>query len=59
MRRLGFDGYALDYVECPEGLKWFLKKECNFHRNVHLISLYLLITLNPSHPGPCPQREKC
>ncbi|KAF5364198.1 hypothetical protein D9756_000106 [Leucocoprinus leucothites] len=33
MKQLGFDGYALDYVECPEGLKWFLKRECNFHRN--------------------------
>lgn len=34
MHHLGFDGYALDYVDCPEGLKWFLRRECNFHRNV-------------------------
>ncbi|KXN89001.1 Structural maintenance of chromosomes protein 5 [Leucoagaricus sp. SymC.cos] len=33
MAHLGFDGYVLDYVDCPEGLKWFLKRECNFHRN--------------------------
>ncbi|KZT02149.1 P-loop containing nucleoside triphosphate hydrolase protein [Laetiporus sulphureus 93-53] len=25
MHGLGFDGYAIDYVDCPEGLKWFLK----------------------------------
>ncbi|KAF7364526.1 Structural maintenance of chromosomes protein 5 [Mycena venus] len=28
----GFDGYAIDYVECPEGLKWYLKRELNMHR---------------------------
>ncbi|KAF9449031.1 P-loop containing nucleoside triphosphate hydrolase protein [Macrolepiota fuliginosa MF-IS2] len=33
LQQLGFDGYALDYVDCPEGLKWFLMRECNFHRN--------------------------
>ncbi|KAF7351896.1 Structural maintenance of chromosomes protein 5 [Mycena venus] len=27
-----FDGYAIDYVECPEGLKWYLKRELNMHR---------------------------
>ncbi|KAF8187572.1 P-loop containing nucleoside triphosphate hydrolase protein [Mycena galopus ATCC 62051] len=28
----GFDGYAIDYVECPEGLRWYLKRELNMHR---------------------------
>ncbi|KAJ7180479.1 P-loop containing nucleoside triphosphate hydrolase protein [Mycena filopes] len=28
----GFDGYAIDYVECPEGMRWFLKRELNMHR---------------------------
>ncbi|KAJ7181755.1 P-loop containing nucleoside triphosphate hydrolase protein [Mycena crocata] len=28
----GFDGYAIDYVECPEGLKWYLMRELNMHR---------------------------
>ncbi|KAJ6469210.1 hypothetical protein C8R47DRAFT_1024336 [Mycena vitilis] len=28
----GFDGYAIDYVQCPEGLKWYLKRELNMHR---------------------------
>jgi hypothetical protein len=30
----GFDGYALEYVDCAEGLKWFLKRELNMHRTV-------------------------
>ncbi|KAJ7056762.1 P-loop containing nucleoside triphosphate hydrolase protein [Mycena amicta] len=32
LKAMGFDGYALDYVECPEGLKWFLQKDLNLHR---------------------------
>ncbi|KAK2463737.1 hypothetical protein APHAL10511_004230 [Amanita phalloides] len=32
LREEGFDGYALDYVDCPKELKWFLKKELNMHR---------------------------
>ncbi|KAJ7493281.1 P-loop containing nucleoside triphosphate hydrolase protein [Mycena galericulata] len=28
----GFDGYAIEYVECPDGLRWYLKKELNMHR---------------------------
>ncbi|KAI0920810.1 hypothetical protein AcW1_005022 [Taiwanofungus camphoratus] len=31
LQSLGFDGYALQYVSCPEGLKWFLKN-INLHR---------------------------
>jgi len=38
MRQLGFDGYALDYVECPKRLKWFLKKVYNLHCNVHVFN---------------------
>ncbi|KAI0784897.1 P-loop containing nucleoside triphosphate hydrolase protein [Abortiporus biennis] len=30
---LGFDGYALDFIQCPEGLKWFLKIDCQLHRS--------------------------
>ncbi|KAF7312005.1 Purine nucleoside phosphorylase [Mycena indigotica] len=29
---LGFDGYALDFVECPDGLKWYLQKDVGLHR---------------------------
>lgn len=32
MRQLGFDGYALDYIDCPDGLLWFLQKDANMHR---------------------------
>ncbi|KAJ6466032.1 hypothetical protein C8R47DRAFT_1025431 [Mycena vitilis] len=32
LKERGFDGYAIDYVECPEGLKWYLKRELNMHR---------------------------
>ncbi|KAJ6562746.1 hypothetical protein DFH09DRAFT_1159548 [Mycena vulgaris] len=28
----GFDGYAIDYVDCAPGLRWFLKRELNMHR---------------------------
>lgn len=34
MHELGFDGYAIDYVSCPEGLKWFLTTNMNLHRIV-------------------------
>ncbi|KAF8637018.1 hypothetical protein AX17_003102 [Amanita inopinata Kibby_2008] len=32
LHALGFDGYALDYVDCPQGMHWFLKRELNLHR---------------------------
>ncbi|KAF5388335.1 hypothetical protein D9615_000804 [Tricholomella constricta] len=32
MAMLGFDGYVLDYVECPEGMRFWLQRELNFHR---------------------------
>ncbi|EGO27756.1 hypothetical protein SERLADRAFT_354935 [Serpula lacrymans var. lacrymans S7.9] len=32
MASLGFDDYAINYVDCPDGLLWFLKKELNMHR---------------------------
>ncbi|KAI0030174.1 P-loop containing nucleoside triphosphate hydrolase protein [Vararia minispora EC-137] len=32
MRQLGFDGYAIDFIDCPEGLKTFLQAECRLHR---------------------------
>jgi hypothetical protein len=34
LKERGFDGYAIDYVNCPEGLKWYLKRELNMHRTV-------------------------
>jgi len=35
LRTHGFDGYALDYIECPEELKWFLQVN-GLHRTVRL-----------------------
>ncbi|KAJ7619283.1 P-loop containing nucleoside triphosphate hydrolase protein [Roridomyces roridus] len=32
LKARGFDGYALDFVECPDGLKWYLQKDLNMHR---------------------------
>ncbi|KAJ7821120.1 hypothetical protein B0H14DRAFT_2832211 [Mycena olivaceomarginata] len=32
LKQRGFDGYAIEYVNCPEGLKWFLQRELNMHR---------------------------
>ncbi|KAH7887410.1 hypothetical protein F5I97DRAFT_1925860 [Phlebopus sp. FC_14] len=29
---LGFDAYAIDKIECPDGLLWYLKRELNLHR---------------------------
>jgi hypothetical protein len=34
MASLGFEGYALDYVVCPTGMHWFLKRDLNLHRTV-------------------------
>lgn len=36
LQALGFDGYALDFVDCPEGLKWFLQSDVRLHRAVSL-----------------------
>ncbi|KAF8484425.1 P-loop containing nucleoside triphosphate hydrolase protein [Gautieria morchelliformis] len=32
LHSIGFDNYAIDLVDCPNGLKWFLVKELNMHR---------------------------
>jgi hypothetical protein len=34
MQTMGFDGYALDYVDYPEGMRWFLMRDVNLHRAV-------------------------
>jgi len=59
MRELGFDGYALDYVECPPAMRWFLMREVNLHRTA--VSLAPIKDLNnamnlvsrptQNHPG--------
>ncbi|KAH9942592.1 P-loop containing nucleoside triphosphate hydrolase protein [Amylocystis lapponica] len=32
MLEVGFDGYAIDHVQCPEGLKWWLQNALSLHR---------------------------
>lgn len=32
MRSLGFDAYAIDKIDCADGLLWYLKREVNMHR---------------------------
>ncbi|KAH9939337.1 P-loop containing nucleoside triphosphate hydrolase protein [Epithele typhae] len=32
LRALGFDGYAIDFIDCPEGLKGYLYAEVKLHR---------------------------
>ncbi|KAF8076878.1 hypothetical protein FPV67DRAFT_1605252 [Lyophyllum atratum] len=39
MAALGFDGYVIDYIECPEGMRFWLQREVNAHRTA--------IALNP------------
>jgi hypothetical protein len=34
MRELGFDGYAIDFVECPHAMRGFLMRECQLQRTV-------------------------
>lgn len=31
MQNLGFDGYAIDVLECSEGLRWYFMKELFMH----------------------------
>ncbi|KAJ8594009.1 hypothetical protein M405DRAFT_543679 [Rhizopogon salebrosus TDB-379] len=32
LKQLGFDDYAINKIECPDGLLWFLQREVNLHR---------------------------
>lgn len=34
MRELGFDGYAIDFIDCPQAMRGFLMRECQLHRTV-------------------------
>jgi len=35
MASLHFDGYAMEYVDYPAGMEWFLKWDVNLHRTVN------------------------
>ncbi len=47
MQELGFEKYAIDYVDCPEGLLWYLQSEVGLHRTVGGI-LTAFMTKNPN-----------
>lgn len=34
MREIGFDGYAIDFVDCPPAMRSYLTRDCQFHRTV-------------------------
>jgi hypothetical protein len=34
VRELGFDGYAIDFIDCPPAMRGFLMRECQLHRTV-------------------------
>lgn len=40
MANLRFDGYAIDYVDYPAGMEWFLKRDINLHRTVNHLSFW-------------------
>jgi hypothetical protein len=39
MRELGFDGYAIDFVDCPHAMRGYLMRECQLHRTVRPLPL--------------------
>ncbi|KZV88580.1 P-loop containing nucleoside triphosphate hydrolase protein [Exidia glandulosa HHB12029] len=32
LKELKFEGYALDFLDCPEGMKWYFMRDVNMHR---------------------------
>ncbi|OJT15503.1 Structural maintenance of chromosomes protein 5 [Trametes pubescens] len=53
LQTLGFDGYALDFVDCPEGLKWFLQSDVRLHR----AAIALKSNVNISHASDMAARS--
>lgn len=37
LRAAGFDGYAIDFIEAPQSIKWFLCKQYDLHRVVRTL----------------------
>ena len=54
LAQLGFDGYAIEYVDCPQGMYWYLQRELNLHRTVCSFNSCLLRLLTGwTVPGYC------
>ena len=51
MREIGFDGYAIDFVDCPPAMRSYLTRDCQFHRTVSATrTAYIpIITANSRH----------
>ncbi|KAH9927340.1 P-loop containing nucleoside triphosphate hydrolase protein [Fomitopsis serialis] len=41
MHQIGFDGYALDFIQCPDGMRWFLE-----NMQLHKTAIALSPTVN-------------
>ncbi|KAF8967457.1 P-loop containing nucleoside triphosphate hydrolase protein [Flammula alnicola] len=59
MQALRFDGYAIDYVDYPEGMKWFLMRDVNLHRtaialngNAIDVNQAMQLVARPTHNHP-------
>ncbi|KAN0134136.1 hypothetical protein V8E53_004519 [Lactarius tabidus] len=49
MREIGFDGYAIDFVDCAPAMRSFLTRDCQFHRTP--------IALQPNRVDPARAME--
>lgn len=49
MRDIGFDGYAIDFVDCPPAMRSYLTRDCQFHRTP--------IALQPNRVDPARAME--
>ncbi|KAH9023034.1 P-loop containing nucleoside triphosphate hydrolase protein [Lactarius deliciosus] len=49
LREIGFDGYAIDFVDCPPPMRVFLMRECQLHRTA--------IALQPNRVDPARAME--
>ena len=55
MKQHRFDGYALDFVDCPEGMKYFLMRDVNLHRTVGVL---FNVMVNFTHPRRINRRSR-
>ena len=61
MREIGFDGYAIDFVECPPPMRTYLMQDCQFHRTVSLSShpTESVLTMRAADRTPTEPRRSC
>ncbi|KAI9434892.1 P-loop containing nucleoside triphosphate hydrolase protein [Lactarius indigo] len=54
LHEIGFDGYAIDFVDCPPPMRAFLMRECQLHRTSQFKQA---IALQPNHVDPARAME--